>query len=143
MANVTTTPRSAWGIRFRFTMPPMVPSNLVILVKNPYFSSTFVVIVASSSPVTSSAVAAIGSVPSVTRPRESDGWTITFEVCASRFALPDPELVQEPILVVTEIDHPHGGRDYLPRFPECRQGHVLLVGNPHAARVPVVGAPAG
>ena len=52
----------------------------------------------SCGPVTKTAVASVGAVPAFTRPRESDGCTMTFDVCASRLALPDPDEVQNPIL---------------------------------------------
>lgn len=68
------------------------------VVMKPYFATTLVLIVSSFAPVTTLAVAETGEVPSLVRPRPLQGCTVTVSVCARRFALPDPELVQNPIL---------------------------------------------
>jgi len=62
----------------------------------PYFFLTFFLMVSNSVLDARRATASIGEEPSFTRPRASQGCTLTLEVCASRFAFPDPELVQNP-----------------------------------------------
>ena len=64
----------------------------------PYLALMLVRICSSCGPVTSSAVASLGVEPGLTVPRPLHGCTITFDVCASRLALPDPDEVQNPIL---------------------------------------------
>src|SRR4051812_8650811 len=93
-----TTPRSPYGNGLRLTNPPTLARNLVIFVMNPYLARILVRISSSSGPVTSPAVASVAVVPALTRPRASHGWTVTFDVCASRLALPEADDVQKPIL---------------------------------------------
>ena len=57
---------------------------------------TFAPISTNAGPVYDASGCVSGDVPSLGFPRASLGWTMTREVCASRLALPEPELVQNP-----------------------------------------------
>src|SRR4029078_3799825 len=93
-----TTPRSPYGICLRFNTPPTFAKNLVRWHMNPYLALISLRISSNCGPVTPSAVASVGVVPSLRLPRALHGCTTTFEVWAKRLALPDPDDVQTPIL---------------------------------------------
>src|SRR4051794_4717236 len=105
---VMTTPRSPYGIFLRLITPPTLAKNFVMWHMKPYLALMPVRISSSCGPVTNSAVASLGVEPGLTTPRPLHGCTTTFDVCAKRLALPDPDDVQNPILPPS-IDDAHTG----------------------------------
>src|SRR3954471_23730560 len=105
---VMITPRSPYGIFLRLITPPTLAKNFVMWNMKTYFVLMPVRMASSCGPVTSSAVASLGVEPGLTTPRPLHGCTTTFDVCAKRLALPDPDDVQNPILLPS-IDAAHTG----------------------------------